>query len=189
MYLFWEDNRWVIWKILGQNFYCNPWWAFWNCREVYGWIRYDYNYKCPEKVNSLWKSAYTENIDTGIKVKCSVENTPISTTSNPGKFVVIKRQKSLYVTGKQAYCFNRNREINNILQMLGPGFPCGRKPHRIVGGSEAGPYSLPWQVGLVRKNSNNRKPFCGGTLISNRHILTAAHCTNAISRYRILGKS
>ena len=75
---------------------------------------------------------------------------------------------------KQAYCFKLTKPINDILQILGPGFPCGRKPHRIVGGSEAGPYSLPWQVGLVRKN--RRRPFCGGTIISNRHILTAAHC-------------
>ena len=45
---------------------------------------------------------------------------------------------------------------------LAPTFLCGRKPHRIVGGSEAGPYSLPWQVGLVRKNS--QRPFCGSDL-------------------------
>ena len=36
------------------------------------------------------------------------------------------------------------------------------------------PYSLPWQVGLVRSGSNT--PFCGGTIIDARHILTASHC-------------
>ena len=69
--------------------------------------------------------------------------------------------------------------------MLGADYPCGLKPQyykdRIVGGSETGAYSLPWQVGLVSKNK--RTPWCGGTIISNRHILTAAHCTRAISRY------
>ena len=51
---------------------------------------------------------------------------------------------------------------------------CGIKPSRIVGGGAVTPYSLPWQVALVRRGSS--RPFCGGTLISERHVLTAAHC-------------
>ena len=48
---------------------------------------------------------------------------------------------------------------------------------QIVGGAPASPYSLPWQVALVQNNGN--RPFCGGTLISSRHILTASHCINS----------
>merc|ERR1711899_458982 len=63
---------------------------------------------------------------------------------------------------------------------------CGRKPSQIVGGSEATPYSLPWQVAFVRRGSST--PFCGGTLISDRHVLTAAHCTSSKNYDVIVGE-
>lgn len=43
---------------------------------------------------------------------------------------------------------------------------------RVIGGSYTGINEYPWQVALVY----NKKFFCGGSLISDRHILTAAHC-------------
>ncbi|XP_072515096.1 coagulation factor IXb isoform X2 [Salminus brasiliensis] len=45
---------------------------------------------------------------------------------------------------------------------------------RIVGGNEATPGEIPWQVALVTKDKN--LTFCGGSLLSEVWVVTAAHC-------------
>jgi len=45
---------------------------------------------------------------------------------------------------------------------------------RIVNGNKAKHNSIPWQVALVLKGKE--KPFCGGTIICSKFIMTAAHC-------------
>ena len=48
----------------------------------------------------------------------------------------------------------------------------------IVGGAEAQAYSRPWQASLQEDfGSAGYFHFCGGTLITNRYVATAAHCT------------
>ncbi|XP_034150908.1 tryptase isoform X2 [Esox lucius] len=51
---------------------------------------------------------------------------------------------------------------------------CGTAPlnTKIVGGQDAAPGSWPWQVSL----QNDQGHFCGGSLINNGWVLTAAHC-------------
>ncbi|KAI4498839.1 hypothetical protein M0802_006014 [Mischocyttarus mexicanus] len=44
---------------------------------------------------------------------------------------------------------------------------------RIVGGRPADPREWPWMAALLRKDAVQ---YCGGVLITDRHVLTAAHC-------------
>uniref|UniRef100_A0A3Q3WMV0 Peptidase S1 domain-containing protein n=1 Tax=Mola mola TaxID=94237 RepID=A0A3Q3WMV0_MOLML len=49
--------------------------------------------------------------------------------------------------------------------------------NRIIGGDDASPGEWPWQVTL-QLDSNH---FCGGSLISDQWVLTAAHCIDAVN--------
>ncbi|XP_068231253.1 transmembrane protease serine 9-like [Palaemon carinicauda] len=56
---------------------------------------------------------------------------------------------------------------------------CGRRNSitRIVGGETTTMHEYPWQVGLTSAS----RPYCGGSIISNQWILTAAHCVEGDS--------
>ncbi|XP_064477225.1 chymotrypsin B-like [Ornithodoros turicata] len=53
---------------------------------------------------------------------------------------------------------------------------------RVVGGQEAVPHSWPWQVSVQLKVSEPLDHFCGGTIISNQWIISAAHCFTSFKR-------
>ena len=50
---------------------------------------------------------------------------------------------------------------------------------KIAGGRPADPGEYPWMAALITKNAINGA-FCGGALITDRHVLSAAHCSNRI---------
>ncbi|XP_064102784.1 trypsin-1-like [Macrobrachium nipponense] len=58
---------------------------------------------------------------------------------------------------------------------------CGKvnRNLKIVGGKVTEKNEYPWQVGLTSYSPSH--PFCGGSIISNLYILTAAHCVYGLS--------
>ena len=68
-----------------------------------------------------------------------------------------------------------------------PSGSCGNKGRglsdfpKIVGGQNAQPGEWPWQVALLKGSF----PFCGGSLVSNQYIITAAHCVTAADWDRV----
>ncbi|XP_043216951.1 serine proteinase stubble-like [Amphibalanus amphitrite] len=70
----------------------------------------------------------------------------------------------------------------------GPFGQCGRSSHqagsdqdRIVGGVEARQAEFPWIAGIFK----GKRQFCGGSLIDETHILTAAHCVAHMTSYDV----
>ncbi|XP_076053596.1 venom serine protease-like [Oratosquilla oratoria] len=55
---------------------------------------------------------------------------------------------------------------------------CGQENlrSRLTGGRETGLNQYPWMAAIVRVN--DFQPYCGGSLINNRWVLSAAHCVN-----------
>jgi len=60
-----------------------------------------------------------------------------------------------------------------------PSCDCGlaNQPSKIFGGEEAQPHEYPWNVYVSMKKGTSWY-MCGGAIISNQHILTAAHCVD-----------
>lgn len=57
---------------------------------------------------------------------------------------------------------------------------------RIVGGYLAQPGQIPYQAGIYLYTANNQASICGGTLISNEWVMSAAHCTYRIVRAEVI---
>lgn len=61
-----------------------------------------------------------------------------------------------------------------IILIIGFNLCAAREPSKIVGGQNSHPGEIPYIVSLTIAHTNKHE--CGGSLISSKHVLTAAHC-------------
>merc|ERR1712038_1347418 len=104
-------------------------------------------------------------------------NSPVETTKLKVQFKSNKKKTS---SGFRCYIdvYENNPGTTESPTEPPPGScTCGlpNTSNRIVGGVETEANEYPWQVALVSAGGSH--PWCGGTLISSQHVLTAAHCT------------
>ncbi|KAK6190400.1 hypothetical protein SNE40_002280 [Patella caerulea] len=68
------------------------------------------------------------------------------------------------------------------------GIASSELSQRIVGGANAYAGQFPWQVSLQRSSGSSWSHICGGSLIANNRVLTAAHCVspNSPGSYRVV---
>lgn len=91
-----------------------------------------------------------------------------------------KQQPSKVCCGSEGYPLPTNLLPNRTICGEGTG------EDRLLGGNLTEIWDFPWMALLRYKKTNDGSDAgfkCGGTLINNRYILTAAHCVKTHSFY------
>ncbi|KAJ8946976.1 hypothetical protein NQ318_015914 [Aromia moschata] len=66
----------------------------------------------------------------------------------------------------------KTEALNNFADVACGSHKFAKRLGKIVGGENAHKGEFPWLVSITRRGGH----FCGGTVINNRFIMTAAHC-------------
>jgi len=77
----------------------------------------------------------------------------------------------------------RHRNVRLI-----PQTNCGKfdTADRILFGNKTSLFEFPWMALLAYNTGNNVEYLCGGSVINNRYVLTAAHCVNNLGTRRLV---
>ncbi|CAD5122437.1 DgyrCDS10861 [Dimorphilus gyrociliatus] len=131
-----------------------------------------------------------------------IYNAPTNSSKYSEKLCGTKKTFQFIATGKDLYL-----QFKSDYSVTAGGFKigiktthlerdCGLRPgetkdyisNSIIGGVDSSPNDWPWQA-LIYVHLRNSIPRCGGTVISDQYIATAAHCvtlTTDLSKYKVI---
>ncbi|CAL1267716.1 unnamed protein product [Larinioides sclopetarius] len=98
-----------------------------------------------------------------------------------GNYTCIVHEKNIPRCSTQKSMILKAVKLTHLM----PGFACGqpvntaRRWRRVIDGNRAAPLSAPWMCML---SMDREPPFCGCSLISDKWVVTAAHCFRAANK-------
>merc|ERR1712141_646530 len=119
-----------------------------------------------------WRPAAARDLS-----KYTPRHAMVNAKSNQSENTYIELARSIRASMGQSNKKGSNYDLQSECGIEGP--PAMDK---IVGGHEAEPNQWPWQVALFVDNAW----FCGGALISENYVLTAAHCVDGASYFDVM---
>tara|TARA_R110002096_G_scaffold292224_1_gene486538 strand:- start:94268 stop:96244 length:1977 start_codon:yes stop_codon:yes gene_type:complete len=106
---------------------------------------------------------------------------PSSATSIQGDYAIRGLEAGEYVI-RQVLPFGYRNEVDANARVLGADTPAGapklgRGQLSIIGGADVDASNYPFMVSMGFGTASNFSQYCGGALVSDEYVLTAAHCS------------